>query len=124
MLTLKLPWPPSVNTYWRHIVIKGQARVLLSVDGRKYQANSYAAVREQIGMPVALTGRLRVSILVHPPDRRQRDLDNMSKAILDGLAHAGVYANDAQIDHLELIRGSLAQPKGGVEVTITETEAP
>jgi crossover junction endodeoxyribonuclease RusA len=35
-----------------------------------------------------------------PPDRRRRDLDNIQKALLDSLEHAGVYADDNQIDLL------------------------
>jgi len=35
-----------------------------------------------------------------PPDRRRRDLDNLLKSVLDALEHAGLYADDSQIDLL------------------------
>jgi crossover junction endodeoxyribonuclease RusA len=35
-----------------------------------------------------------------PPDRRQRDLDNLQKPALDAMEHAGVYQDDSQIDLL------------------------
>jgi crossover junction endodeoxyribonuclease RusA len=35
-----------------------------------------------------------------PPDRRRRDLDNLLKALLDSIEHAGVYEDDSQIDLL------------------------
>lgn len=38
------------------------------------------------------------------PDRRRRDLDNMPKALFDGLTHAGVWTDDSQIDDLRIVR--------------------
>ena len=35
-IVLKLPYPPSLNHYYRHIVVGGQARVLISSEGRAY----------------------------------------------------------------------------------------
>jgi hypothetical protein len=32
-----------------------------------------------------------MSIIVHPPDRRRRDIDNVQKALLDALQHGGAY---------------------------------
>ena len=48
------------------------------------------------------TGRLRVEIEAFRPDKRRRDLDNLLKATLDGLAHAGVYEDDSQIIDLRI----------------------
>jgi crossover junction endodeoxyribonuclease RusA len=45
---------------------------------------------------------LRVVIEAWRPDRRRRDLDNLLKATLDGLAHAGVYEDDSQIVDLRI----------------------
>jgi crossover junction endodeoxyribonuclease RusA len=97
--TLVLPYPPSVNHYWRHV----GPRVLLSRQGRVYRDAVTLAVYQQ-GAP-RLTGRLSLTLLVRCPDRRARDLDNMLKATLDALAYAGVYASDSQIDrlHVELL---------------------
>jgi crossover junction endodeoxyribonuclease RusA len=66
--------------------------------------------------------RLHVSIAAFTPDRRTRDLDNTAKGILDSLTHAGVYADDSQIDHLEFIRKSVQNKNGRVIVTIEEIE--
>jgi crossover junction endodeoxyribonuclease RusA len=47
-------------------------------------------------------GPLRVVIEAWRPDKRRRDLDNLLKATLDGLAHAGVYEDDSQIVDLRI----------------------
>jgi len=46
-----------------------------------------------------------------PPDRRKRDVDNILKALLDALTHAGVYEDDSFIDDLRVVRGAVI--KGG-----------
>jgi Holliday junction resolvase RusA-like endonuclease len=55
----------------------------------------------------------------YPPDRRRRDLDNILKAILDALQHAGCYADDSQIHALRAIKQE-PQPPGRVVVTICQ----
>jgi crossover junction endodeoxyribonuclease RusA len=40
-------------------------------------------------------------MLVVPPDKRHRDLDNLLKATLDALAGAGVIANDRHCRRIE-----------------------
>ncbi len=119
--TLALPWPPTANTYYRNVVIGGFARVLISEKGREYKLNVQAAVLKQ-GWPKFHEDRLSVSVIAHAPDRRDRDLDNLWKPILDGLAGAGVYTNDAQIDHAEITRGAVSPGAGRLEVTIRSVE--
>lgn len=118
MIELCLPWPPSVNRIWRSV----GGRVLLSADGRAYRLAVAAAVREQHGSGDPLTGRLSMTIRAYPIDRRRRDLDNLLKAVLDAVEHAGsVYENDSQIDHLSIRRMNVAKP-GRVEVSIGEID--
>lgn len=104
-----LPWPPSVNRYWRHVVIHRSVRVILSRAGRQYRKDAVAAIGHH---EEAMTGRLRVQIDVMPPDRRARDLDNLAKAVLDALTHAGVWEDDSQIDALSVRR--LSPVRGGL----------
>lgn len=98
--SLTLPWPPSVNRYWRNL----QGRTLISADGRKYRTEVVASVLQQLRRLPRLSGRLGVVIMVTPPDKRRRDLDNLFKAILDSLTHAGVWMDDSQIDDLHIVR--------------------
>ncbi len=99
---LELPYPPSVNHIWRRV----GSRTVISREGRRYRRDvcaTLAAMPGGRGRP--MEGRLALRITVCPPDGRRRDLDNVQKALLDALAHAGVYRDDSQIDRLEVHRG-------------------
>lgn len=116
MITLSLPWPPSVNHYYRRA---GNAP-LISREGRRYRDR---VAREVLiaGSP-RVSGRLTVRIIASPPDSRRRDLDNLQKALLDALAKAGAYDDDSQIDRLCVERGRVT-PGGRVRVQVTEIHA-
>lgn len=96
-MRIRLPWPPSVNQYWRFF----QGRAILSLRGRQYRKAVADAVLAQ-GAARHLEGPVRVAIEAARPDKRRRDLDNLLKGVLDGLAHAGVYADDQQIVDLRI----------------------
>lgn len=113
MIELTLPWPPSMNTYWRHVTKGALAgRTLISQDGRDYRAAVAGAVLQQ-GRPRIGDARCAIDIEVRMPDRRRRDLDNLPKAILDSLTHAGLWCDDSQVDDLRVWRSDRA---GGVIV--------
>ena len=114
--TFTLPWPPSVNTYWRHV----GSRVLVSREGRDYRrwvANELFALEAR-----PIPGRLAVSVSLFPPDRRKRDIDNPLKCLLDSLQHAGLYEDDSQVDWLLVVRRCHRPPSGGVVVTVSPFE--
>jgi crossover junction endodeoxyribonuclease RusA len=69
------------------------------------------------GVP-KFAGRLRVQILVRPPDQRARDLDNVLKCLLDSLTRAGVWDDDSQVDSLLVVRGD--QVDGGSVLVLVE----
>lgn len=119
MIILTLPFPPSLNTIWRRV----GSKTLLSADGRKYRLAVAQVVAQQKGAffePIA--GRLRVTIHVHAPDKRCRDLDNLPKSINDALTHAGLWIDDSQIDRLVVERRNNYPPLGGVVVHVDEVE--
>lgn len=113
MIELALPYPPSVNRYWRNV----NGRTLISKAGRLYrEAVSLNARSARAG---TLTGRLSVTVELTMPDKRRRDLDNTLKALLDAMESARVYLDDSQIDRLEVIRGPVEAP-GMAKVRIHE----
>lgn len=123
-LAFDLPWPPSVNTYWRHIVLggkfkKARAQVLISEQGREYRIAAIASIREQQVPREALHGRLGIRLTAHPPDNRRRDLDNTLKGLLDALGHAHVIEDDSAIDELLIVRGPV-RPQGLMRVELRE----
>ena len=113
--SITLPWPPSVNHYWRR-----------SKNGMMHVSAEGLAFREAVGWnalqqnaPKQLTGDLIVDIEAFMPDKRRRDLDNILKALLDALTHAGVWLDDSQIVDLRIRK---AKTIGGmVKVKILQT---
>lgn len=105
-IELVLPFPPPVNTYYRHPHKGPMAGMhLLSEDARSYRSDVEVAVMAQIKLPLPrLTNRLEVEIEVSAPDRRHYDIDGRLKALLDSLEHAGVYVDDEQIDRITIER--------------------
>lgn len=99
-----LPWPPTTNTYWRHPQ-KGKlaGRHLISEKGRNYRASVARIVMMQRAAH-ALDGLLRVDVQLEMPDRRLRDIDNLTKALFDALSHAGVWGDDSQVDDFRMRR--------------------
>ena len=68
MIELELPYPPSVNHYWRHY----RGRTLISRGGRAFRDAVRAALAAAGTKP--LSGPLAVAVEVYPPDRRRRDI--------------------------------------------------
>ena len=117
---MALPWPPSVNSYWRSIMSGPLAgRVLISERGREYRKRVAECALEQRVPVGSLSGRLAIDIHAMPPDRRIRDLDNLLKGLLDSLVHAGVLRDDSDIDDLRIRRFEI-RPGGEVQLRISE----
>ena len=116
MLTVTLPYPPTVNTYYRNV----KGKTLISEKGREYRK----AVADQVLIQraaKAYAGRLGVLVEAYPPDKRSRDLDNILKSLLDSLTKAGVWADDSQIDDLQVVRKTVG---GMVKVRVWTQGAP
>ena len=118
-----LPFPPSVNTYWRAPnsgPLKG--RHLISAKGRAYQSAACAAIIEQLRrLPKPSNSPASVEIMLFPPDARRRDIDNYNKALFDALTHAGVWEDDSQVKRM-LVEWGPQVAGGRVEITITTHE--
>ena len=98
-MILELPYPQSVNTYWR---ANGKRR-FISKEGALFKLAVQAyCFREKIKS--FGDKRLNVYINIHPRSKRRFDLDNCLKAILDAMMAAGVYDDDSQIDQLTINR--------------------
>lgn len=98
MIELELPYPPSVNHYYRRV----GPRMLISREGRRFREKVCAHLASTGVGP--FTGPLRIEIEIYPPDKRRRDIDNVQKALLDALEHGGAYRDDSQIVRLEIVK--------------------
>ena len=115
MLEFELPYPPSVNHYWRRV----GARTLISRGGRAFRQAVCAILAAAKVQP--LSGPLELFITVFPPDRRRRDIDNVQKSLLDAMQHGGAYFDDSQIMRLSIERGSVTSG-GKTVVQIREVQ--
>lgn len=114
LVTIQLPMPPTVNTYYRNF----RGRMVLGKKGREFKL----AVQEIVtitNIPSFRDKRLAAIITVFPPNKRKWDLDGRLKGIFDALQDAGVYDNDEQFDKIEVARGKI-KPNGGCTVVIFE----
>ena len=114
MIELELPYPPSVNHYYRNV----GRRTLISREGRRYRERVGAILASMNVRP--LLGPVVVRVEVFPPDRRRRDLDNLQKSLWDALQHGGAYQDDSQIMRFTVER---FQPTPGGRVIVRIEEA-
>lgn len=110
------PFPPSVNHYWYH----ANGKHFITQKGKQYRTAVVAEIVRQ-KLCKRLSSRIGVMVLVYPPDRRKRDLDNLMKAPLDAITHGEMIEDDSLIDELTIKRREVI--KGGkLEITIWEIE--
>lgn len=112
----ELPWPPSVNHYYRHVGPK----VLISREGRQYRENVVAMFRNSQEPP--FSGPIKLYAEFYPPDYRRRDLDNLLKCVQDTLQHAGQFTDDSQIAEIHIIKQKPMPPKGMAFIRIQDHE--
>lgn len=113
-LEFELPWPPSVNHYYRHV----GAKVLISRDGRKYREMIVSRFRSEGVEP--FRGPVELSIELYPPDNRRRDADNSLKCLLDAFTHGGLYEDDSLIRRLVVTKREPMPPDGMAYIRIRE----
>lgn len=104
MIELTLPFCPSQNSYYRHVGNK----VLISKHGRAYRREVVALIALQ-RLKRFKDSRVVVSIMMRPPDKRRRDLDNYMKVLFDSITHSGLWDDDCQVDKLTIERGDVVK---------------
>ncbi len=118
-MTLTLPYPPSTNNAYATV----RGRRVKSKAARQYGASVQAECLRQGASQRAAgwTGdtRLKVEVIVHPPDRRRRDLANVEKLPVDSVFE-WLGLDDSQIDELRLVRDEV-QTGGLLIVSIEAT---
>ena len=113
---LELPYPPSVNHYYRHV----GPRVLISREGRRYRELIVAKLKNE--RAEMFTGAVELLMELYPPDNRRRDVDNTLKCLLDAFSHGGLYGDDSQIYKLTVIKREPMPPTGLAYIRIQNYE--
>lgn len=93
--TVLLPYPPSTNRLWRYTK-RGVYRTSIYVAYLKECAALHMYPEPPLDTPV------KMEILACPPDRRRRDLDNLSKCLCDTAVHIGLLEDDHWIHDLHM----------------------
>ena len=129
-LSFDLPFPPSVNTYYRSSF--RSRSVYLSEKGREFHqlalvelhgVLSDAGTSSDSIVPSFPTERLRIIVELIPGNRRSFDIDGRLKALLDTM-EGYIYTNDSQVDELEVIRKPMEKGRARCRVTISEIKEP
>jgi len=93
-LQLTLPYPPSAN------------RNVRQACGHFYTVPAVREYRQQVKYILrnapAFTMPVSVAIMVYPPNRRKRDLDNVLKVLFDAIVRAKVLVDDSQVKRIAL----------------------
>jgi crossover junction endodeoxyribonuclease RusA len=120
---LDLPFPPTVNSIWRTIMVKGKPRHLLSKKYRewkdacdaKFWVAGWAQGWAKEGIQTPIRTPVDVAIVLNRSKRRG-DTDNRIKPCLDWLQRSGVIANDSLVENVSAGWGDVPD---GVRITIT-----
>ena len=122
MLTLILPFPPTINSYYGTIKTGKFYKQYIKQAGKHYRTQVITHINS-LDIPLHANIPLSVSILLNFPTNHRNDLDNRLKALLDALTHSEVWEDDSLIDELIVRRGEVI--KGGIAtVTISPYISP
>jgi crossover junction endodeoxyribonuclease RusA len=92
-MKLILPYPPTINHYYKN---NGRGGKIISDKGILYRWQVYEIFRA-MKVPGFGKQKLRADWIQFLPDKRERDFDNILKPMFDALQLAGVFHKDAQV---------------------------
>ena len=108
-LEIALPYPPSVNHYWRHT---RSGRHYISEAGRKFKAEALQILQQFD----PFIGAVAVHLEVYYPDNRNRDPDNINKGLFDSLVSSGLIQDDNNKIVQDFCSKNCGIKKGGMVV--------
>jgi len=123
-IRLHLPYPPTGNHYQKYRVLRPRkggkpiVQTYLSKAAKDYYKLVWSVVN-RAGANAQWTTPVKITMMIHPPDRRKRDNSNLWKCVEDALALAKVVKDDNQfVEHHDYRREVV---KGGMVVVEMET---
>lgn len=118
-VSVDLAYPPSANRLWRSV----RGRVIRSPEYETWLNSAAWEVKQAVGKTydrTGIPGPYGLCVIVCPPDRRARDLDNLVKPINDALVKGGAVVDDKFCQELEMEWMPNLGP--GVYVTVMTTK--
>lgn len=100
-ITFQLPYPPSINHYYKKNKFGG---LYVGKKGRDYRELVAGIIKQLTRGKTKIIGSTKIEIDLYPPDKRKRDIDNVLKCLLDALQDSGIIQNDNQIYSLTITR--------------------
>jgi crossover junction endodeoxyribonuclease RusA len=113
-MTLTLPWPPSMNTYWR----RNGPRYFIAPKGIAFRTEVEALCMAAGIKPMA--GPVSMAVTLVPGDHRRRDIDNVLKPLLDALTHGRAWEDDSQVKRLSIVMADPIPKQGRCMVNLME----
>ncbi len=114
-IVIHLPYPVSVNHIWKH----GKGTSFLS---RQYSAWKKTAGQEWLlqkkNQPKAISGPYGAILIAVKPDRRRRDLDNLTKVCKDFAVQHGLVPDDSLCEKLYVRWGTPKEAPLGAKLIL------
>lgn len=112
---LNLPWAPAYGSYYSQ-TRRGK---YITKKGNSFRSAVINECIEQNAYGLNLESPICFSVILYPPDKRTRDLDNHLKALQDALTHAKVWDDDSAILQMHVYKGVIVK-NGNIIVKIEE----
>lgn len=111
-ISLDLPWPPTQNHIWR----KGRGRVYRNPKYLDWIAE--AGWKIKAANPKPIQGRFGAFVTLYPPNKREIDVDNRTKVLLDLAQRMGLIENDSKCRLLLAFYGADSAIIGHANLTL------
>lgn len=119
----ELPWPPTVNSYWKPITRKGTGALVLTGAATAYREVALSMLQKQKMKGLAILDPVAITVTYHPPTKRKYDIDNFLKGTFDAITHGYVWKDDEQIVDMRVTKGPVKK-FGRVQIQISTTIPP
>lgn len=118
MIKLSVPFPPTTNNLFMNV---GKRRVPTK-GYRDWRELACVLIDNQMRGQAPITGPFHFLMELDRPDKRARDLDNYTKAVLDSLVLSRVIRDDSDALSI-MLKWSDRKPGKGAEAKVEIEEA-
>lgn len=98
---LNLPYPPSINNYYGITCNGNIPHKYIKPTGKTYKKEVLDYITTN-NLDIQANIPVKVAIIISPPDRRKRDIDNILKCLFDSLTEANFWQDDSIVKELHI----------------------